>query len=412
MSVYFIFEKLGLALLLGSLVGLQREKAASQIAGLRTFPLITLSGALFGLLSKDYGAGILIAGVVGIIVLILISNLSSMKEVEVRTGITTEVAMLIMFGIGAYLVSGPSLVAVAIAGFVAVVLQFKPELHGFVNRLGNDEMKAIMRFALLAFIILPILPDRAYGPFQVLNPKEIWLTVVFIVGLNLVGYIISKFVGSTVGTFSTGILSGMVSSTAATMSFSRAVKTDPKWTARSTTIILVASTVVYLRVAIELAAVSPALLKNTAAPLAALFCFSLVLCFLSYKFTRKDHKEVSSNGKPADVRSALLFGLTYAIVVIAIAAAKKYGGSESLYWVAAISGLTDVDAITLSTANLVKDDQLLPGQGTDMILIAALSNLAFKTGIVAIVGTRPLLARVGGIFGLCIAAGVALILIF
>ncbi len=409
MSEYFIFEKLGIALLLGFLVGLQREKSQSAIAGFRTFPLITILGSLCGLLAQTYGTGILVGGIFSLIALIVVGNFAALRHGNDRTGITTEVAMLMMFAVGAYLIVGPALVCIALGGGVAVLLQFKPELHGFASRLGDTDIKAIMRFVLLSFIILPILPNDTYGPFEVLNPHEIWLMVVFIVGMNLSGYIVSKFVGNSTGTLTSGILGGLISSTATTVSSTQNSSLDTRMIPRASTVILIASTFAYIRVAIEIAGVSNTLFQITVIPIGILFVASLILSALSYFSTPSTHQHAAESKRPSEVRTALLFGITYAAVVFCTAAAKKYLGPNSLYWVAGISGLTDVDAITLSTSRLVAGGKLEPLQAKQMILIAVLSNLLFKLGIVAALGDRRLLARLSFCFGLLIGVGCLLL---
>jgi uncharacterized membrane protein (DUF4010 family) len=214
MELTVLFQQLGIALGLGLLVGLQRERAASRLAGVRTFPLVTILGTVSALLGQAFGGWILAAGF-----LALAGTIFANKEIESREGpadpgLTTEVALLLMFGVGAYLVSGHREAAIAIGGGVAVLLQFKGELHGIVAKLGDNDLKAIMQFALLSLVILPILPNRVYGPFSVLNPRQIWWMVVLIVGISLVGYILYKFSGTGTGVVVNGLLGGVISSTA------------------------------------------------------------------------------------------------------------------------------------------------------------------------------------------------------
>lgn len=411
MSAPFIFERLGIALLLGFLVGLQREKSQSVIAGFRTFPLITILGALCGILANHLGVAPFIGGILGLISLIVVGNIAALRAGKDRTGITTEVAMLVMFLVGVYLIVGHPLVAVAIGGGVAALLQFKPQLHGFAARLGESDLNAIMRFVLIAFIVLPILPNETFGPFEVLNPHEIWLMVVFIVGMNLAGYIVSKFVTPKTGILTSGILGGLISSTATTVSYSRSSRENPRNVPQAATILLIASTFAYARVLGETAAVSSELFHSAFTPLAVLFGVSSVFCAILYFSSDSSHSEVSETKFKGEVRSALLFGFTYAAVVFGAAIAKKYFGPSSLYWVAGISGWTDVDAIALSSARMVSAGKLEAAQGADMIVMALLSNLLFKIGIVAFLGDRKLLIRLGGFLGLSIAIGVALILL-
>jgi uncharacterized membrane protein (DUF4010 family) len=176
------FQQLGIALLMG-LVGLQREHAASPLAGLRTFPLITILGSLCALLDQKVAwPGVTVAaGFVGVIALVGVGTFTRFLADEADRGLTTEFAILLMYGVGAYVVLGEMLIAVAIGAGVAVLLQFKPELHGIAARLGDEDLRAIMQFALITCIVLPVLPNKAYGPYAVFNPFQIWLMVVLIV---------------------------------------------------------------------------------------------------------------------------------------------------------------------------------------------------------------------------------------
>jgi uncharacterized membrane protein (DUF4010 family) len=202
-----LFYALGLSLLLGLLVGLQRETADSDFAGLRSFALTALFGTTCGLLAQEFGGWIVVAGLLGVATLLLIGNLAKLRKpaAEIDFGVTTEVALLLMFAVGAYLSFGDWVVAVVIGGALAVLLQFKPELHRVTKRLGEEDLKAIMQFVLITFIILPVLPNRTYGPLNVFNPFAVWLMVTLIVGISLLGYLAYKFLGSGAGLLLGGI---------------------------------------------------------------------------------------------------------------------------------------------------------------------------------------------------------------
>ena len=172
-----------------------------------------------------------------------------------------------MFGVGAMLPVAPLAVAIAIGGGVAILLQFKIELHAFAEKLGMSDLKAIMQFVLITFIILPILPNRAFGPFEVLNPFETWLMVVLIVGMSLGGYIVYKFFGRDAGILLGGVLGGAISSTATTVSYARRAKDSAMSTRIASIVIMIASTVVFARVLIEIAVVSPAMFRVAAPPI-------------------------------------------------------------------------------------------------------------------------------------------------
>ena len=190
---------LAIALGLGLIVGLQRESAESKLAGLRTFPLVTLLGAVCALLSRAAGGWVLAAGLLGVAAATAMGNAARLRRPDADPGITTEIALLLMYGLGAYTVLGHRAVAVVLGGTVAVLLHFKAELHGLVARLGDRDLRAIMQFVLLALVVLPVLPDETFGPFAVFNPREMWLMAVLIVGLSLAGYIALKFFGENAG---------------------------------------------------------------------------------------------------------------------------------------------------------------------------------------------------------------------
>ena len=221
MDLTATFETLGVALGLGLLVGLQRERAASALAGFRTFPLVTVFGAVTGILSKDLGGWILAAGLLALAALIISGNLAKLKAGNVDPGLTTEAALLLMYGVGAYLVFGHRPVAVAVGGAVAVLLYLKPELHSLATRLGEEDFRGIMQFVVISLVIFPVLPNRAYGPFQVLNPHRIWWMVVLITGLSLAGYVAYKLFGHRICAALGAVLGGLISSTATTVSYAR-----------------------------------------------------------------------------------------------------------------------------------------------------------------------------------------------
>ncbi len=165
---------------------------------MRTFPLITVLGTVSAVLGQSFGGWVVAAALLGIATLLAWSHWVRVHENDAGAGTTTDMAALLMFGVGSLLVVAPLAIAVAIGGGVAVLLQFKPELHGLAQRLGDDDLRAIMQFVLITCIILPVLPDKLFGPpgLEVLNPRETWLMVVLIVGINLGGYIAYKFLGA------------------------------------------------------------------------------------------------------------------------------------------------------------------------------------------------------------------------
>jgi uncharacterized membrane protein (DUF4010 family) len=315
-----------------------------------------------------------------------------------------------MFAVGAYLVVGDRAVAIAIGGGAAVLLHFKGELHGIVAKLGANDLKAVMQFALISLVILPVLPNRTYGPFDVLNPRNIWWMVVLIVGINLGGYIAYKFLGQRAGIALGGVLGGMISSTATTVSYAKRAAASPAAIGPAAIVIMTASTIVFARLLLEIATVAPAFLPAAAPWLIALLVISAVSSFALWFWSGKDHEEMPEQENPSELKSALLFGLIYAVVLFVVAAVKERYGGRGLYMVAALSGLTDVDAFTLSTAQLVNASRLHAEDGWRLIVVAAISNLIFKACAVMALGGRQLFFRLLPAYGLVIAAGILMLL--
>jgi uncharacterized membrane protein (DUF4010 family) len=235
--------------------------------------------------------------------------------------------------------------------------------------------------------------------------------VVLIVGISLGGYIVYKFWGRQAGTVFGGILGGIISSTATTVSYARRTRETPETATMAALVVMIASTIVYLRVLLEIQVVAPSFLPVAAPRIAALLAVSVALCWVWWLRVRRETTEAPEQENPAELKPAIMFGLLYALVLLAVAAARTYLGPQGLFLVSAISGLTDMDAITLSTSRLVAASSLDPGQGWRMIVIAAMSNLVFKGGIVACMGHGRLLREVATLFGISLAVGLAVLLL-
>lgn len=409
MDLPVVFEKVALALGLGLLVGLQRERVQSPLAGIRTFALITVWGTVCALLALDLGGWLVGLGGLAVAALLVVGNLIQAETKEPDPGLTTEIAALLMYGIGAYLVVGHVGVALALGGATALLLHWKVPLHAFVARIGETDLKAIMRFVLIALVILPVLPDQMYGPYDAFNPRQIWFVVVLIVGISLGGYLAYKWLGPRAGTVLGGVLGGLISSTATTVSYARRHRTPSPSIRLAALVLMIASAVALVRVLVEIAVVAPATFPHLAPPLALLLGWMALLAVGMYCLARGEHEELPQPGNPAELTSALLFGGLYAVVRLAVAAAKNSLGETGLYGVAVLSGLHDLDAITLSTAQLVDRGQVEPQTGWRLILIATLSNLVFKGCLVAVLGHRRLLYWVAVLFGASLAGGLLLL---
>ncbi len=398
-----VIADLLIAVALGLLVGLQREWSKSRVAGVRTFPLITLLGAVCGLLSRDFGGWTIAVGLVATAAMLVIANIAKLQAGTPSPGLTTEVSALVMYAVGATVAAGMIAPAIVATGLVAVLLQFKRQLHGFVGNIDEADLRAAARMALIGLVILPALPDEAYGPFGVLNPFRVWLMVVLIVGISLAAYVSYRLLGARAGAWAAGLLGGLISSTATTANYAQASRKDSKGDQAGLAIVVTASAVVFLRVLVEIAVTAPAAFAGTAPPLAAMLLLSLGLAVLCQRRVA-DGPEPTAVDSPAGLRTAIGFGLLYALILLAVAFAKTYFGNSGLYTVAALSGLTDMDAITLSTMQLIGAGSLETSTGWRLILVAAVANLAFKGGIVAALGSRWLARRVALMFGIAGAA--------
>ncbi len=403
---------LGIAFGLGLLVGLQREKADHEMAGVRTFTLIAILGVIVGFLTRDFeNPFILPTFGIAVTGLMLMANyIKAKKDPEVEVGQTTEVAVLLMFAIGAYLVLGSQIIAVVVGGSLAVLLYIKESIHNFIDKLKEKDLAAIMTFVGISLVILPILPNDTFGPLDVLNPQDIWLMVTLIVGISILGYFVYKWVGKKAGMISNGILGGVISSTATTVSYARNSKNSKSIGKISAFVILTAVAVSIIRVIVEIGIVVPEKLPQLILPFLLLFVFMAVLSvILFYTISNEENQEEMPEPKnPAQFKSAFIFGILYALILLAVAFTEKEFGNSGLYIVSIIGGLAKKDAITLSLAQSIGgglDTEL----GWRLIMTGVLANFAFKIVLVAVLGNRQLAKWLGAAMTLSIIVGLLMI---
>jgi uncharacterized membrane protein (DUF4010 family) len=404
------FISLGISLGLGLLVGMQRERAGSRSAGFRTFAMITLLGTLTAMLAPTVGGWIVAAGLICVAAAMAVANMIKLKSPDAEPGMTTEIAALVMFAVGAYLVVGQQQVAVVVGAAVAVLLHAKFLLHSFAHRIGEKDMRAMMQFVLIAMVILPVLPNETFGPFEVLNPREIWMIVVLVVGISFAGYIALKLFGQNAGAVLGGILGGLVSSTATTVSYSKRASESDAHVNAATLVIMIAATVVYGRVLAEVAVVARPALPAIAGPIGIMAGAAIVISFFVWLRNRRVKSELPEQDNPTELKSAIGFGIMYAVISFTVAAAKYYFNDKGIYVVAAVSGLTDMDAITLSTARMAANNTLETTAAWRAILIASMANLAFKIAIVGVLGGTKLFRYVLMLFGLNMLVGIAILI--
>lgn len=405
------FFRLALALGLGLLVGLQRERIGTELAGIRTFALVSVVGAVTGILSQDLGGWVVAGALLSLTLLILLGDFAEIRKrgSETDVGITTEVALLTILLVGVLAGRGSTALATVVGGATALLLHLKARLHEFAGRLDDRDIKAIMQFALVSLVILPVLPNRTFGPYDVINPRQVWWMVVLIVGLSLAGYVAYRLLGARVGTLAGGLLGGLISSTATTVSYARRSGSSAGADRLAALAILLASTVLMARVLVELAVVAPRHLLELVWPLAISGVVGLAMAAVVWARSRGGEIEGPETKNPSELKTALVFAALYVVVLLLATAAEDKFGDRGLYVVAILSGLTDMDAITLSTARMLESSTVTAEQTWKVILVAATSNLAFKGAAVAVLGSRGLLWRIALTFGIIAAANLLLV---
>ena len=394
------------SLAIGLLIGLERERNPSAKAGLRTFALVAIFGTLCALLATKLGAPwLLIAGLLAVAGMIIAAYLNNPRE-ESDPGTTTVIALLLCYGLGAMIWFDLAKLAIMLAIGITALLYFKPELRGISQRLTRSDLVAVLQFSVLTFIVLPILPDQSYGPYDAFNPHQAWLMVVLISGISLAGYTALHTVGTRYGAPLLGFLGGLVSSTATTLLYARSTKKNPVMSHLAASVIVIASMVVLLRLLMFSAVVAYGMLPALLPMLAGGFLFGLAVALYHWrKMDKSTDLKIPETANPAELRTAIGFGLLYVVVLLGAAWMQDIAGSRGLYAVALVSGLTDVDAITLSSFRLFNLGQLSEHQAVTSIAIAFLSNIAFKFGMVVFISGWTLARHVAIGFG-AIACGV------
>ncbi|MCL2524744.1 MAG: MgtC/SapB family protein [Betaproteobacteria bacterium] len=398
---------------IGLLIGMERERRLDSAAGLRTFSLVAMLGCLFAMLGEKSGAPWLVAvGLVVVAATMIASNFSSQQEEQFR-GFTTEAAIIVTYALGAAVWMGYSMLAVMLAITTTVLLYFKAELKQISQRMTPKDLNSILQFGVLSLVILPILPDRDFGPYAAINPRQVWWLVVLISGLALSGYLALRIIGARHGAAVLGIFGGLASSTATTMMFSRHAAEHPELTRMSSLVILIANVMVMLRLGIIAGLLAPGLLR----PIAIVFACGIIPGVLT---TLHGWKVLNEAGdlplpdvkNPTELKTALSFGLIYAVVLLAAACLQDIFGSSGLYAVAFVSGVTDADASVLSTLRIFNLERLLAAPAVIAVALALLANLAFKISLVISIGGKPLARQaLPGLVAIGLGLGIGLLIV-
>lgn len=378
-----------ISLALGMLVGLQREWADTPAAGIRTFTFITLFGTACALISETYGHLFTAIGLLGIIIFAVIAHFQIMKSPKgAESSLVTGVTMLLMFLVGMMVNGKMYLPAAALACLIAMILHIKLELHAIAGKFTGTELSSVMQFLLITIVILPLMPDKSFGPNDALNLYNIWLMVVLIVGISLFGYILNKVAGRRSGVIGGGLIGGLISSTATTFTYSRLAATHANSGTFHGLIILIAWLIVYFRAYVEIMLVSPEI--PVLLPLIVMVVVNIFLIFLIWKKNLSTGTEVSIKNDPIDLKTAIFFAAFYAILVSVFSYFKDDVKSSALFAITFVAGILDIDAITLSTARLVDRKILGTEEGVAYVFIGLLANTFFKGILCGVIGKKPL----------------------
>ena len=323
---------------------------------------------------------------------LLIQELCPAKYAGFRyKGATTEFMGLLAFLFGALAALGYVIPAATFAVVATLLLSIKAPLHRLAEAIQEDEIYAILKFGVVSVIVLPLLPNRVFGPLKVLNPRLIWWVVVLISALSMVGYVLMRFLGARQGIAVTGLLGGIASSTAATFGLSNQARTEGAPLARYFALgITIASTIMFVRVYIITTVIDAPLARALTLPIA--FPFLVGVGIAIFLWLRKESgREAALHVKnPMDLWSAIKFGLMFAAVMFVSKAGYKYFGSSGIYTAGVLAGLVDLDAFTISAAQLARDSILAPNTANASILVACATNTLVKGGIAVVLGGRPL----------------------
>jgi uncharacterized membrane protein (DUF4010 family) len=390
---------------LGFVVGLERQfspHGSEGYAGARTFALYGMWGAAAGLIGDRYG-GLAVAGALLAVAALIIASYLAFMKVSGDLGTTSEAAALMVFAIG--LLSWEAMWVAAIGATVAVtaLLRAKDALHAVAHRFSDEDVKTFLQFAVITAIVLPLVPDQAIGRFEGFNPREVWLMVVFVSAIGLAGYVSLRLFGSR-GLMLTGLLGGLVSSTAVTMSFSRLARADPQPASALAAGVLAACGLMFARVLIEALVLAPALAAALTPWMLGAFAIVEATALVWWRRSARSPSEtgVLVIRNPLTLTVALAFGAVYAVVAFASRAAIELVDASSLSIVGAVSGLNDVDAITLSMGNLVHAG--LPVEHASAAVLAAVTvNTLVKAGLAVAIGGQMHARKVGPVLGMAAA---------
>lgn len=406
-ELYILFQRFGIALALGLILGIEREKEKSTaFAGIRTFPLICLFGCAAAMINDVFSPYIFAVSFLMLSALVITAHIFQSSE---KSGTTTEIATFLCFLFGGFVWWGMTALAAALAVVTVLFLATKKPLEGMSKKLGQKDIVAGIQFGIITLIVLPILPNQTYGPLDVINPYVIWLMVVLIAGINFIGYGLIKTLGAQQGIGLSGVLGGLASSTALTLSFTRRSKIDSGFAPEFALAIVVASSIMFIRVLVEAFVVNPSVGRVLVVPVGCTFLAGVTGCFFVWISRRKktqpsEIKENIKTSNPFELWPAILFGILFGVILFIAKAAETFWGDAGIYISSIAAGMADVDPITLSLSTLARDNTITDAIAVRGIMLAALANTAVKM-FLTLTGAPSLFRYTLPLFGAMIATG-------
>lgn len=379
---------------IGSVIGLERQYSAMKenshgFAGIRTFIFLVLLGFIAGMFYFLFSPWVFVAVFLGVSILIAVSYWFTATQGD--RGSTTEFTSLIAFVLGSMTLIGLIEISLMITVLVVVVLSSKFRIKTIVGAITAEELYDFIRFVVIALLIFPFLPDQTYGPYDVLNPKEIGWVIILTSGLGLVGYILTKFLGPKKGILLGGIVGGLVSSTAVTWVYAKKSKENESLAASCATAILAASSIMFIRVLIWTFIFNQTLFNRLLPAISLVFLSAIGITL--YIYFKRQTKQLNETEiplkKPLDLKGAMVFGAIYTVILLVVSYANENLGESGTLISSAIAGFSDIDAITISVSKL-SGLKLDLGIASLAILIAAISNTLVKMGIGIYAGSPAL----------------------
>lgn len=395
-----LVHEFAIALLIGALVGIEREKHKTlkqlpSFAGIRTFILLSEAGAVSAWLSVRMAMPLIFGiALAGLSALIAIAYVLEKRSEPASVGLTTELAGFMVFMLGAAVMFGYASIAIALAVINTALLAFKGELHGAVDKLGREDIYAGLKLLTASFIVLPMLPNVPVDPWQALNPYKLWLLIILISALSLVGYVATRCLGSTRGVAVTGLSGGLVSSTAVTLSMARESR-EPGHESMGSIYasgILIAWIVMFFRVIFMVGVLNLDLLFPLMLPVGIMLGVNVVFVVAYYVYGQRAHPEAVNEvplKNPFSLWSASKFGMLFAVVLLLVEITRKSATASGVVWIGVLAGLTDVDAISLSMADFART----PGMTSiaiQAVVAAILANTVVKCGLAVFLGSKGL----------------------